>query len=63
MSKDVLYCGQALPGAAVGPRTEGTFPPSDLLRGGLPMVTFSDLFQFGILIVGICGLFIQAAKK
>lgn len=27
------------------------------------MVTYSDLFQFCILIVGICGLFIQVYKK
>lgn len=27
------------------------------------MVTYSDLIQIGILIVGICGLFIQAYKK
>lgn len=27
------------------------------------MVTYSDLFQFCILIVGICGLFIQVYKR
>lgn len=55
----------ALPDQAVGPlRTGGSFLPSDLKRGGLPMmVTYSDLIQIGILIVGICGLFIQVYKK
>ena len=44
--------------------TEGSFVPSDPTRGGLPMmVTYSDLIQIGILIVGICGLFIQVYKK
>ena len=28
-------------------------------KGGCPMVTYSDLIQIGILIVGICGLFLQ----
>lgn len=44
--------------------TGGNFLPSDPARGGLPMmVTYSDLIQIGILIVGICGLFIQVYKK
>ena len=32
-------------------------------KGGCPMVTYSDLIQIGILIVGICSLFLQARKK
>ena len=47
---------------AAGPRvslTEGSFLSSDLTRGGLPMVTYSDLIQVGILIVGICSLIVQ----
>ena len=32
-------------------------------KGGLPMVTYSDLIQTGILIVAIIALFIQANKK
>jgi hypothetical protein len=44
--------------------TEGSFLPSDLTKGGLPMmVTYADLIQVGILIVGIIGLFIQGNKK
>ena len=38
--------------------------PSDLTKGGLPMmVTYSDLIQIGILIVGIIGLFLSHKKK
>ena len=37
--------------------------PPDLTKGGLTMVTYSDLIQVGILIVGIISLFIQAHKK
>ena len=32
-------------------------------RGGLTMVTYSDLIQTGILVVAIIALFIQANKK
>ena len=32
-------------------------------KGGLPMITYSDLIQTGILVVGIIGLFIAANKK
>ena len=31
--------------------------------GVLQMVTYSDLIQIGILIVGIIGLFLQTKKK
>lgn len=31
-------------------------------RGGLPMVTYSDLIQVGILIVGICSLIVQIIR-
>jgi len=34
-----------------------------LQKGGLPMVTYSDLIQVGILIVGICSLVVQICKK
>ena len=33
------------------------------MRGGLHMVTYEDLLQIGILVVGIISLFIQAKKK
>lgn len=32
-------------------------------KGGCPMVTYSDLIQIGILIVGIIGLFLSHKKK
>lgn len=56
----------ALPATAGGwpSSMEGSFLPSDPAKGGLPMmVTYSDLIQIGILIVGICGLFLQVYKK
>ena len=44
--------------------TGGIFLPPDLTKGGLPMmVTYSDLIQIGILIVGIIGLFLSHKKK
>ena len=33
------------------------------MKGGLTMVTYSDLIQTGILVVAIIALFIQANKK
>lgn len=41
----------------------GGFLSPDLWKGGLPMVTYTDLIQIGILIVGICNLIIQISKK
>ena len=32
-------------------------------KEGCPMVSFTDLIEIGILIVGIISLFIQASKK
>ena len=38
--------------------------PLTLLKGGCPiMVTYAELIQIGILIVGIIGLFFMAEKK
>lgn len=50
---------------AVSPLLQGaaSLLPDMILRGAVPMVTFTDLIQIGILIVGIIGLFIQAKKK
>jgi len=47
----------------VGPRQGAASLPSDLMKGGLPMVTYSDLIQIGILIVGIISLFLAYKKK
>ena len=42
----------------------GSFLSPDPAKGGLPMmVTYSDLIQIGILIVGIIGLFLDYKKK
>jgi hypothetical protein len=43
--------------------TGGSFLPPDPWKGGLLMITYSDLIQTGILVVGIIALFIQANKK
>ena len=37
--------------------------PPDIRKGVLLMVTYPDLIQIGILIVGIIGLFYAANKK
>lgn len=42
---------------------QGRFLPPDSAKGVLTMVTYSDLIQVGILIVGIISLFIQVYKK
>ena len=43
--------------------TEGSFCPLISRKGGCPMVTYAELIQLGILIVGIISLIIQAKKK
>ena len=40
----------------------GSFLPPDLWKGGLPMST-SEVLELCLVIIGICGLFIQAKKK
>jgi len=42
---------------------QGHFLSPDLTKGGLTMVTYSDLIQTGILVVAIIALFFQANKK
>ena len=69
--KDVAFCRRlwyAVCGAtnngrrlALSRRGQLLLPPAG--EGGCPMVTYSDLIQLGILIVGIIGLFMQAKKK
>ena len=47
---------------AVGLSTpEGTSCPSR--KEGLLMLTYSELFQFCMVIIGICGLFIQVLNS
>lgn len=53
--KRQAVCPPAQSGALLGPLI--------LRKGGCQMVTYSDLIQTGILIVGIIALFLQANKK
>ena len=44
--------------------TGGSFLSPDLRKGGLAqMVTYSELFQYTLVIIGIIGLFIAVNKK
>lgn len=68
--RSVGWCGillVALPinGKRLVPLTKSgaLLGPPDLTKGGLTMVTYSDLIQTGILVVVIIALFIQANKK
>lgn len=52
------------------PVTVGGWPPRrgqlltpDFTEGGDPMVTYSELFQFMIMLTGIIALIYQVAKK
>ena len=51
---------------AASPRvllTGGSFLSPDLFReGGCPMVTYTDLIQIGILLVGVCNLIVQIIR-
>ena len=58
----VIISWAAGPSVRARAKTEGSFLSSDLTRGGLPMVTYSDLIQVGILIVGICSLIVQIIR-
>ena len=62
---DILVPVLPINGKRLVPLTKsgGASLPPDLTKGGLPMVTYSDLIQTGILIVAIIALFIQANKK
>ena len=49
---------------AVGPsRREAASCPLILGKGGCPVVTYSDMFTYSLVIIGIIGLFIAANKK
>ena len=52
--KRQAVCSPASTGALLVPRS--------LRKGGCPMVTYSDLIQTGILVIGIIALFLQANK-
>lgn len=64
MSKDVIYCGQALPvyGRRLAP-DRGQLLSPDLTKGGLSMVTYADMFTYSLVIIGIIGLVLGAKKQ
>ena len=37
--------------------------PPIFRKGACPMVTYSELFAYSLVIIGVCGLFIQVHKK
>jgi len=43
--------------------TGGASCPLIFGKGGCPMVTYSELFQYTLVIIGMIGLFIAANKK
>ena len=55
----------ALPVTVGGPAPfcGGSFLAPDFTEGGDPMVTYSELFQFVIMLTGIIALIFQVAKK
>ncbi len=48
---------------AVGPFGGSFFCPRSIRKGAVLMITYSELFQFCLLIVSIISLVIQAIKK
>ena len=50
-------------GPSFGRRPHFSFPPPLHRRGVMQMVTYSDLIQIGILVVGIMNLFLNSKKK
>ena len=59
------YCGNgaASNGRRLAPFCGGSFLAPDFTEGGDPMVTYSELFQFVIMLTGIIALIFQVAKK
>lgn len=62
---EVCYCfsGAASNGGRLAPGQGAASCPLILGKGGCGMITYSELFQFCLVIIGICGLFIQVYKK
>lgn len=66
--REMCYCvdGATDKRQAVGPLSEKSgalLCPLIFTKGGLTMVTYSDLIQVGILVVGIISLFVQVHKE
>lgn len=59
----ILYLVQQIPVRWLVLLTGGNDLPPNPVKGGLFMVTYTEMFQFCLIIIGICGLFIQVRKK
>ena len=60
----ILYAALPINGKRLAPCiVRGASCPLIPRKGGLPMVTYSDLIQTGILVVSIIALFLQANNK
>lgn len=60
----MLFVALPVKRQAVGPLTQGAVSCPLLSRkGGCPMVTYAELFQYTLVIIGILGLVIAARKK
>ena len=57
------FLGAAIDGGRLAPGQGAASCPLILGKGGCPMVTYSELFAYSLVIIGICGLFIQVHKK
>ena len=67
LTKNAALCYDdfgAAPWQAAGPLRQGAAScPLIERKGGCPVITYSDLFQFCLVIIGVCSLFLQARKK
>ena len=67
LARNNIICYNALGAASNGRRLApfcgGSFLAPDFTEGGDPMVTYSELFQFVIMLTGIIALIFQVAKK
>ena len=64
--KNLWYCFLGAASNTVGGcplHRGGSFLSPDFGKGGCSMVTYSELFQFCLVIIGIIGLFLAANKK
>ncbi|MEY8388578.1 hypothetical protein AALC17_15040 [Oscillospiraceae bacterium 38-13] len=55
--------GAAIDGGRLALDKGATSCPLIFGKGGCPMVTYSELFAYSLVIIGLCGLFIQVYKK
>ena len=58
-----VFFGAAIDGGRLAPGQGAASCPLISRKGGCPMVTYSELFAYSLVIIGICGLFIQVYKK